>query len=126
MPFEKLSSLQSGESSDAIRARVVAARAVQAQRYQNESNIFCNAQMNNRLITQWCQLDEESSRVLRQAMTKYDMSARAYDRILKVSRTIADLSGSEKITADHVREAIRYRNLDRASWGRQTTAGTSF
>ena len=126
VPFEKLSALQSGETSDAIRARVVAARAVQSQRYQNEPNIFCNAQMNTRLITQWCQLDDESARVLRQAMTKYDMSARAYDRILKVSRTIADLSASPTITADHVREAIRYRNLDRASWGRQTTPGTSF
>ena len=121
VPFEKLSALQSGETSDAIRARVVAARAVQSQRYQNEPNIFCNAQMNTRLITQWCHLDDESARVLRQAMTKYDMSARAYDRILKVSRTIADLSASPTITADHVREAIRYRNLDRATWGRQTT-----
>ena len=120
VPFEKLSALQSGETSDAIRARVVAARAVQSQRYQNEPNIFCNAQMNTRLITQWCHLDDESARVLRQAMTKYDMSARAYDRILKVSRTIADLSASPTITADHVREAIRYRNLDRATWGRQT------
>ena len=121
VPFEKLSALQSGETSDAIRARVVAARAVQSQRYQNEPNIFCNAQMNTRLITQWCHLDDESARVLRQAMTKYDMSARAYDRILKVSRTIADLAASPTITADHVREAIRYRNLDRATWGRQTS-----
>ena len=120
VPFEKLSALQSGETSDTIRARVVAARAVQSQRYQDEPNIFCNAQMNTRLITQWCHLDDESARVLRQAMTKYDMSARAYDRILKVSRTIADLEASPTITADHVREAIRYRNLDRATWGRQT------
>lgn len=128
VPFEKLSSLQSGESSAAIRARVVAARQIQAQRYQNEGGVFCNAQMNNRLITKWCVLDEEGAKVLRQAMTKYDMSARAYDRILKVSRTIADLAGSADIKADHVREAIRYRNLDRASWGRATSTtitGTS-
>ena len=121
VPFEKLSSLQSGESSAAIRARVVAARQIQAQRYQNEGGVFCNAQMKNRLITKWCVLDEEGAKVLRQAMTKYDMSARAYDRILKVSRTIADLAGSDDIKADHVREAIRYRNLDRASWGRATS-----
>ena len=126
VPFEKLSSLQSGESSETIRERVVAARSIQAERFANERGIFCNAQMNNRLITQWCQLDDESAKVLRQAMTKYDMSARAYDRILKVARTIADLDTSDRITADHVREAIRYRNLDRASWGRQTTTGTTF
>ncbi len=120
VPFEQLSSAEKGESSAAIRERVVKARAIQAVRFAGESDIHCNAQMNSRLIARWCALDEESTRILKRAMEKYDMSARAYDRILKVARTIADLDGSEAIRADHIREAVRYRNLDRGSWGRQT------
>ena len=117
MPFEKLSGMADGESTAAIRERVVRAREIQARRYADEKGIFCNAQMNTRLMKQYCQLDEECQKILKHAMTRYDMSARAYDRILKVARTIADLAGSVAIAADHIREAISYRNLDRSSWG---------
>ncbi len=117
VPFEKLSGMAEGESSAAIRERVVRARAIQTTRFAGEKDIHCNAQMNSRLIVQWCALDEQSKRILNNAMTKYDMSARAYDRILKVARTIADLDSSESITATHIQEAIRYRNLDRGNWG---------
>ncbi len=118
VPFEKLSGMDGGESSAAIRERVVKARAIQEKRFAGEREVHCNAQMNTRLIAQWCRLDEQSMEILRQAMTKYDMSARAYDRILKVARTIADLDGSEAITPAHISEAISYRNLDRGSWGK--------
>ena len=117
VPFEKLSGMADGEPSAAIRERVVRAREIQARRYADEKGIFCNAQMNTRLMKQYCALDDECQKILKHAMTKYDMSARAYDRILKVARTIADLAGSEAIRPDHVREAISYRNLDRSSWG---------
>lgn len=117
VPFERLSSLERGEPSSAIRERVVRARAVQAARYAGDPSIHCNAQMSPRHLARWCRLDDESMKILRFAMTKYDMSARAYDRILRVARTIADLAGSPSITPDHIREAISYRNLDRSSWG---------
>jgi magnesium chelatase family protein len=115
--FDKLSSMESGESSAAIRERVIAAREIQARRFANEPHIHCNAQMNNRLMKQYCALDAETMKVLKTAMTKFDMSARAYDRILKVARTIADLAGSATIQPAHMREAVGYRNLDRSSWG---------
>ncbi len=97
VPFQRLSSDEAAESSDAIRQRVVRARAVQEQRFAGEPEINCNAQMNSRLIKQWCRLDDATLSILEQAMTKFDMSARAYDRILKVARTIADLDGSPTI-----------------------------
>lgn len=121
VPFEKLSGMPDGETSADIRRRVVQARSVQAQRFADEPHIHSNAQMNARLIAKWCTLDEPTMKVLRHAMTKYDMSARAYDRILKVARTIADLDGAESISPQHMHEAIGYRNLDRSSWG--TTVG---
>ena len=117
VPFEKLSSLQKGESSSTIRERVIAARAIQTQRFKDEKEIHCNAQMNSRLLEQWCKLDNATTKILHDAMTRFDMSARAYNRILKVARTIADLDSSSIITPTHMREAISYRNLDRASWG---------
>lgn len=117
VPFEKLSSLQKGESSATIRERVIAARAIQTMRFRDEKEIHCNAQMNSRLLEKWCRLDDTTKKVLHDAMTRFDMSARAYDRILKVARTIADLDASPTITPTHMREAISYRNLDRASWG---------
>jgi magnesium chelatase family protein len=115
--FDKLASMEAGESSASIRERVIAAREIQARRFANEPNVHCNAQMNNRLMKQWCALDAETMQVLKTAMTKFDMSARAYDRILKVARTIADLAGSERILPTHMREAVNYRKLDRSSWG---------
>jgi magnesium chelatase family protein len=109
--------MKRGESSADIRRRVVAARELQARRFAGESDIHCNAQMNSRLISRCCVLEPEVAGILKQAMVKFDMSARAYDRILKLARTIADLDASESIGASHMREAISYRNLDRASWG---------
>lgn len=117
VPFEKLSSMTDGESSETIRRRVVEARAIQAVRFAREDGIHCNAQMNSRLMRTHCRLDEECTRILRDSMTRYNMSARAYDRILKVARTIADLAASPEISAEHMYEAVSYRNLDRASWG---------
>ena len=126
VPFEKLSGMSDGESSQAIRERVVKAREIQAQRFADEKEVYCNAQMNSRLITRWCALSNETMGVLKFAMTKYDMSARAYDRILKVARTIADLDGSAEITPEHMHEAISYRNLDRSSWGKNTSTPLPF
>ncbi len=123
VPFERLSARSDGESSADIRRRVIAARAIQTARFAGEPHIHTNAQMNTRLLNRWCALDAESMDILRRAMVKYDMSARAYDRILKVARTIADLAASDAIRPDHIREAIRYRNLDRASWGQSTGKG---
>lgn len=117
VPFEKLSSLKKGENSSTIRERVIAARAIQTQRFKGEKHIHCNAQMNSKLLEKWCKLDDNTKKILHDAMTRFDMSARAYDRILKVARTIADLDSSDVITPIHMREAISYRNLDRASWG---------
>ena len=124
VPFERLSSAEAAESSAAIRRRVIAARAIQQARFADEPDVNCNAQMNSRLIKQWCRLSEETLTILRQAMTKFDMSARAYDRIIKVARTIADLDPTNTaadpafpISPIHMREAVNYRNLDRASWG---------
>lgn len=124
VPFERLSARSDGESSADIRRRVIAARAIQTARFAGEPHIHTNAQMNTRLLNRWCALDAESMDILRRAMVKYDMSARAYDRILKVARTIADLGASDAIRPDHIREAIRYRNLDRASWGQATGKGS--
>lgn len=120
VPFEKLSEQSTGESSSVIRERVVRARNIQSARFADEREIHTNAQMNTRLINRWCRLDKASMDLLRHAMTKYDMSARAYDRILKVARTIADLAGSTDISVEHISEAISYRNLDRSSWGSKT------
>lgn len=117
--FEKLHERgHGGERSADIRQRVVKAREIQAQRYRNEPNVHCNAQMNSRLLKQYVQLDAESTDILQRMMTKYDMSARAYDRILKVARTIADLDGSADVKSCHIAEAAGYRNLDRSSWGK--------
>ena len=112
-----MSSDEAAEPSEAIRERVVRARAIQEERFAAEAEVNCNAQMNSRLIKQWCALDEATMRILEFAMTKFDMSARAYDRILKVARTIADLEGEPAILPRHMQEAVSYRNLDRASWG---------
>lgn len=115
--FEELSSMKAGEGSAAIRERVIRARAVQTARFAGERTVHCNAQMNSRLLAVHAALDKECMKLLEFAMKRFDMSARAYDRILKVARTIADLDGSGAIKSAHVSEAISYRNLDRSGWG---------
>lgn len=117
VPFEKISERTESEPSYKIRERVMAARAIQAKRYEAYPGIYCNAQMNSRLLHQYAVPNPQGLEILKKAMTKLNLSARAYDRILKVSRTIADLSGSECIDSCHIAEAIHYRNLDRESWG---------
>lgn len=117
VPFEEMSSLQPGESSAAIRERVVRARAIQTERFRDERSVHCNAQMSSRLINQYARPDDAGMKRLHDAMKRLDMSARAYDRILKVARTIADLEGSERVLDHHIREAVTYRSLDRSSWG---------
>lgn len=115
--FDEISSTAPGESSQEIRKRVIAARAIQNARFSNEKDVHCNAQMSSRLIAKYATPDAEGLKILRDAMTRLDMSARAYDRILKVARTIADLDGSDNVLTHHIAEAINYRNLDRGSWG---------
>ncbi len=117
VPFEDISGASPTEPSAAIRERVIAARKIQEERFKDEEGIYCNAQMTPKLIAKYAVLDETSLAMLKTAMTRFDLSARAYDRILKVARTIADLDSSEDIQFKHIAEAIGYRNLDRASWG---------
>ena len=114
--FSQLSQMKPGESSSAIRERVIKARQIQQQRYKDYKGIYCNAQMTERMIHLFAEPDERSLDMLRTAMERLSLSARAYSRILKVARTIADLEGSEKIQSHHIAEAIGYRNLDRGDW----------
>ena len=116
VPFEKLAERKSGEPSAAIRERVIRARQIQAKRFADITGVHCNAQMTSRLLHQYAQPDTHGMNLLRTAMERFNLSARAYDRILKVSRTIADLDGSEAILPHHLAEAISYRNLDRENW----------
>lgn len=142
VPFEELSSAREGEKSESMKRRVVIAREIQAQRFAGNAGIHCNAQMNARLLRSHAAIDGEGLETLREAMTRLDMSARAYDRILKVARTIADLeqaaeildkcasnpaapiaketlraAATAPILPHHIHEAISYRNLDRGNWG---------
>ena len=117
LSFEEMSRTAPGESSAVIRERVIRARRIQEQRYSDEKGIHCNAQMNSRLLREYASLDGPCTEMLRTAMTRLQLSARAYDRILRVARTIADLAGSVHIGQEHVAEAIGYRNLDRSNWG---------
>lgn len=116
VPFDKLASAPPAESSAQIRERVVKARQIQEERFVPWADVHCNAQMSSKLIRQFCVLDEAGTAILKTAMERLNLSARAYDRILKVSRTIADLEGSQKILPQHVAEAIQYRSLDRENW----------
>lgn len=116
VPFDKLSEETQEESSKAIRKRVIKARYMQSERFEKLVNIHSNSQMNVRQIKKYCMMNEESKQLLKDAMNRLNLSARAYDRILKVSRTIADLEGAEKILSHHIAEAIQYRSLDREGW----------
>ncbi|MGA3166085.1 MAG: YifB family Mg chelatase-like AAA ATPase [Terriglobia bacterium] len=113
--FQELRQDAGGETSDAIRARVIKTRARQLDRYQGEK-IYCNAQMSSRQIRKYCNIAPDSERLLESAMSRLGLSARAHDRILKVSRTIADMDGVEDISTAHISEAIQYRSLDRSYW----------
>lgn len=116
IPFKDLSKAEPRESSAQIRERVMKARTIQTERFKDSKLIHCNAQMTDRMIHQYCELDAETLNILQTAMERLNLSARAYSRILKVARTIADLASSEKIQSMHIAEAIGYRNLDRSDW----------
>lgn len=118
VPFEKISDTKFGETSLSIRERVIKARKIQEKRFANHPEVHCNAQMESRLIHLYAQPDEQGLNLLRNAMNRLNLSARAYDRILKVARTIADLEESCQVKSNHLAEAISYRNLDRENWGR--------
>jgi len=114
--FREISSDQTGEKSAVILERVMDARKRQQKRFKDKPKITCNARMSTRELKAFCVLDEHSVELLKFAMADLNLSARAYDRVLKVARTIADLAGSEKIVPDHVSEAIQFRSLDRQLW----------
>ena len=118
VPFSELSVKQPGESSAVIRQRVIAASKIQEERFKDCPGVHCNAQMGTKLFRQHCALDSKCQEMMRLAMDRLGLSARAYDRVLKVARTIADLDNSPNINSDHLAEALTYRSLDRDSWGR--------
>jgi magnesium chelatase family protein len=117
VPFKKLAELEGSEKSETVRTRVLQARKIQEERFAEDKGVYANAQMSSKLIRQHVVLNEESIELIKNAMDRLGLSARAYDRILKVSRTIADLEGVENVQADHLSEAIHYRSLDRDNWG---------
>ena len=116
VPYEQLRDTKPGESSAVMRARVLKARAIQTERFKHSKLVHCNAMMNSKMVRQYCALDAECDKLLEFTMSKLGLSARAYDRILKVARTIADLEGAESIQKQHLLEAISYRSLDRNNW----------
>jgi magnesium chelatase family protein len=115
--FSELSSQRTSETSEAIRERVIKAREIQTERYKEHSGVYANAQMSSKMLKEICRINTVGQNLLKTAMDRLNLSARAYDRILKVSRTIADLSASEEIRPEHLAEAIQYRSLDREGWG---------
>jgi len=117
VPFRELNYERTSEKSDIIRERVIKARQIQEKRYQNIKGTYCNAQISSKQLKEICKLDKEGQQILKNAMEKLNLSARAYNRILKVARTIADLDKSSNIQSDHLAEAIQYRSLDRETWG---------
>ena len=117
VPFKELSETRQSESSSSIRERVIAAREIQQRRYKGNPKIYCNAQMSAKIQRNYCSLDENCHLILKNAMEKLGFSARAFDRIIKVSRTIADLEQAPNILPAHIAEAINYRSLDRDNWG---------
>jgi magnesium chelatase family protein len=114
--FHELSNRRAQERSLIIRERVIKAREIQGSRYVNDENIYCNAQISSKMLREICIISTPGQHLLKAAMEKLNLSARAYDRILKVARTIADLSASEDIKTEHLAEAIQYRSLDREGW----------
>ena len=116
LSYKDISNTAPGESSASIRERVIKARQIQEQRYKDYSGIYCNAQMTEKMIHEFAEPDEAGLSMLRMAMERLSLSARAYSRILKVARTIADLDGSERVQSQHIAEAISYRSLDRGDW----------
>ncbi len=114
--FNELSSDRPAEKSNLIRERVSNARDIQIRRFENREDVFCNAQMSPNMVRNICKISDAGQALLKQAMEKLGLSARAYDRILKVARTIADLAQSEEIQLEHLAEAIHYRSLDREGW----------
>jgi magnesium chelatase family protein len=115
--FSELSSARTSEHSDSVRDRVIKAREIQAKRFEGQQGIYANAQMSSKTLKEICVINTVGQNLLKTAMDRLNLSARAYDRILKVSRTIADLAGSDDIKAEHLAEAIQYRSLDREGWG---------
>lgn len=118
VPFSKLSETSITETSNDIRKRVIKARKIQENRFADYKNIYSNSQMTTKLIQNYCKLNSESKKLIKDAINKFGLSARAYDRILKVSRTIADLDNSKNIENQHIAEAIHYRSLDRENWAK--------
>jgi magnesium chelatase family protein len=116
VPFREITSDKNGEASLNIRQRVIKARQLQHERFKTKPKINCNARMGSREIKAYCRLEDSTLELLKFAMADLKLSARAYDRVLKVARTVADLAGSETITGDHISEAIQYRSLDRQIW----------
>jgi magnesium chelatase family protein len=116
LTYEELAQKQPGEDSAAMRLKVIDARKIQRERFTHGKKIFCNAHMESRHIRKHCELNADSQALLKNAIDRLGLSARAYDRILKVSRTIADLEARENIESAHIAEAIQYRSLDRKLW----------
>ena len=116
VPYEQLRDTQPGESSAAMRERVLKARAIQNERFKHSKLVHCNAMMNSKMVREYCALDPECDKLLEHSMAKLGLSARAYDRILKVARTIADIEGAADIRKKHLLEAISYRGLDRSNY----------
>ena len=116
VPFEELSGDRVAESSEVIRKRVEKARAIQEERFEDMEGVHCNAHMSTKALRSLCKVDAAGLKLLKTAMDRLGLSARAYDRILKVSRTIADMENSTDIKNEHLAEAIQYRSLDRENW----------
>lgn len=115
--LDKITSAADSEASAAIRMRVIAAREIQIARFRNHQGVYCNAQMTSPLLKKYCHLDDKCTSLLKIAMQRFGLSARAYDRIIKLSRTIADLDHNKNIKPEYIAEAIQYRSLDREGWG---------
>jgi magnesium chelatase family protein len=114
--YRELASKEAGECSPRIKERVILAREIQLKRFAGRKGMYCNAGMQSKDLQSYCKLDAAGEELLKMAITKLGLSARAYDRILKVARTIADLANSSEIRSEHISEAIQYRSLDRNLW----------